>query len=302
MLLFAPPYLHGKYVSSVLSSRWLTAGGPMEHHLREKAAEFLGADYSRVLVAGSATAAAQAIFDLLASQGERAIDITEATWPGVLQTIQHAGLVRGPGARVETDIGGRSWLDPGKGSVVVWDASHSWVYQKNVARFWFASLYPTKLVPAAEGSIIVCRDEADVESLRLWLYCGLTPGAAGQGHLPKVCGRKAGLTAVQAALAVEALELAPAHIEATRNAWFRLVYWAHSLGVPYRNQPMRPYLFQVELPKTTEFGVPVFRERLQKAGIPTAWNFRPAPLVTVPCHAGADPRTVMEACAEVLGL
>jgi len=118
------------------------------------------------------------------------------------------------------------------------------------------------------------------------------------------------MTDVTAALNLEELELAPAHIEDVTNAWSQMRVEADRLGVPYRDQPVRPYLFQVDLSDQPHWsGRPGLREdvgltmeSLRHRNIPTAWNFRPAPLVTVPCHNGADARVVMEAVAEVLGL
>jgi dTDP-4-amino-4,6-dideoxygalactose transaminase len=209
------------------------------------------------------------------------------------QSIRHAGCFRWPelysrepDVVVLTDIGGRRGIDPLpsiQGKVYVHDACHSWMPDP-AAAFGLVSFYPTKLVPGAEGGAVICREEADAEELASWLYCGLVPGSAGQGHQPTRAGRKANMTDVTAALNREALELAPAHIRATGEAWLQLADAAFRRDIPYRYQNERPYLFQVEVP--TQDDVQPLRAGLEAMGVPSAWNFRPSPLVTIPCLPG----------------
>jgi dTDP-4-amino-4,6-dideoxygalactose transaminase len=209
------------------------------------------------------------------------------------QAIQHAGCFifpetydRKPDVRVLTDIGGRRSIDPIQdiqGTVYIHDACHSWMPDP-AAAFGLVSFYPTKLVPGAEGGAVICSHEEAAEELASWLYCGLVPGSAGQGHRPERAGRKANMTDVTAALNREALELAPAHIRATGEAWLQLADAAFRRDIPYRYQNERPYLFQVEVP--FEENVQPFRARLAARGVPSAWNFRPSSLVTIPCLPG----------------
>lgn len=312
MKLFSGPRLTGKHLSRVFASGWYTSGAENQR-VCEHIGGLFDVSVEKVVLFSSATSAFQAICDLWRREGIRDVMVDVATWPGILQALRHSRLrCNGPYTEVGvwTDIGGRRFLTPEPDSIdrcrCAIDASHSWVYQD--CRFWFASAYPTKLIPAAEGGVVVCREEQDAEQLRLFGYCGLRPGGAGNGEKPKVCGRKSNLPDTQAALLLEALELAPAHITKTRDRWCETAEWAQELGVPYRDQPVRPYLFQVEVggvrgelddPEAT---IPLYRALLKEKGIPSAWNFLPAPLLTVPCHREADARKVMTAVAEVLRL
>ena len=282
MKLFDPPRLTGRYLSRVLQSGWLTTG-PRCQELQEAVAERMAVRPDCVVLGASATACWQGVLDL--TQPSR-VHITNATWPGMKQVAEHTNpCVLGNPIFVRTDIGGARCDDAPWGSTVgctVRDACHSWVLD-NSADFTLFSFYPTKLVPGAEGGCVVCRRPQDAERLRLHLYCGLRPGEAGQGRGPVLCGRKANMTDVTAALNLEALELSPAYIKAIGDAWAQLADCARARGLPFRIQLMRPYLFQVELPADQ---VRPTIDALKLLGIPSAWNFPPAGLLTLPCYPG----------------
>lgn len=207
---------------------------------------------------------------------------------------------------VLTDIGGRRPIDAsgpcvsnemttttrGRASefrYYIHDACHSWLPDPN-ADFGLVSFYPTKLVPGAEGGAVFCRNTDDARRLREWLYCGLTPGTAASGICPSVPGRKANMTDVAAELNREALALAPDYICAIEKTWMRMASMAAILGVPYRDQPVRPYLFQIEFGSNSDMvGI---MAAMRRRGISVARNFRPAPLLTVPCYPEMDADTL----------
>lgn len=274
--LFSPPKLSGKYLTDVLASGWLTTG-PMNDRLCVALSEFFEIAPQAIVLCSSATAGFQAILDLL--QPEQVI-IDQATWPGMHHVISHSRSV--PGGRpveVETDIGGRRSLRPPDDRFpthwLIRDACHSWLDDKT-ASFVLLSCYPTKLVPGAEGGVILC-SPAHAEHLRHWVHCGLVPGTGGW-QKPKVSGRKANMTDVQAALNLEALELAPAYMKEIDASWHLLANYCTHYGIPYRDQPIRPYLFQLEVDPTD------YRDLL--AEHQASWNFPPAKLLTVPCFPG----------------
>lgn len=284
-----PPRLQGKYLSGVLSSGWLTTG-PECMKLREALAKRFCLPASRIVLASSATAAFQGVLDCILGRSDY-VRITEATWPGMRQAVLHAGgeCVHGDAeVVVRTDIGGARCDDRPcpAGARYVHDACHSWLPDP-AADFAIASAYPTKLVPGAEGGVVFCAREEDACTLEAHLYCGLRPGGAGEGEEPAVCGRKANMTDVAAALNREALEQFDDYAAAIRESWEWLRLEAAKRGVPYRDQPVRRYLFQVEC-RPSE--VPTFRSRLREVGIPSAWNFRPSGLITLPCGPHVGPK------------
>lgn len=308
MELFQTPRLTGKYLDKVLSSGWYTSG-PMGQRLCDKVAAFLGMGISpdRVVLASSATAGFQAVLDSCRAHGAKTVSITDATWPGMHQAIQHAGLGRAApdgfaDIDVYTDIGGASEIDERDHfpePVKIHDCCHSWL-PAHGRDFYVMSFYPTKLVPGAEGGVVICPYNDVAEEVAARLYCGLEPGAAGQGKEPRFPGRKANMTDVTAALNLEALEVAPYYIKTIGDSWRGLAAEADRRGVIYRAQNIRPYLFQAMVaPKE----VPAIRESLKERGIPSAWNFRPAGLVTLPCFPGMSPAEmaqVITAVREVL--
>lgn len=290
--LFNPPRLSGRYLKDVLSSRWLTTG-PVAAELKKRLGKFLSVPPNRISLASSATAGCQAILDLLSYRGAKTVQVTEATWPGIHQAIRHARLRESKDQSdilILTSIGGSALIDPQERhetSPEIWihDACHSWEVEW-WADWSFMSLYPTKLVPGAEGGVVVAPSEFDARELDLFTYCGLEPGAAGQGRSPSVIGRKTNMTDVQAALAMEALELAPAYIAAIGRSWDKYAELASAGQFSYRGQPLRKYLFQIEAPLEH---VPKIRERLEYWGVPTAWNFWPSGLITLPMYPDMSP-------------
>lgn len=288
--LFSPPKLTGRYLKKVLQSGWLTSG-PTSAEFKKRLGEYLSVSPSRISLASSATAGFQGIVDLLdARLGHHVYSIADATWPGLHQILSRAifshKVVHGEEAKVVvlTSIGGAALIDGARReeeeSIWIHDACHSWL-REWWADWTFMSLYPTKLVPGAEGGVIVAPTDADAAELDRWLYCGLEPGGAGRGHAPSVSGRKANMTDVQAALNMEALELAPAYIDLIQESWGEYSLLAASRGIPYRAQPYRAYLFQIEVPSEKVLDV---MAELAKWGVPSAWNFRPAGLVTLPLY------------------
>ena len=280
--LFAPPKLTGKYLTDVLASGWLTTG-PMNDRLRVALSEFFGVDSMAIVVCSSATAGFQAILDLLQPSFIR---IDTATWPGMHHVISRTNYVPGgPNVEVETDIGGRRLLSPPDprfpAKWVIRDACHSWMDEKERS-FVLMSFYPTKLVPGAEGGVIIC-SPAHAEHLRAWVHCGLVPGTGGW-QKPKLLGRKANMTDVQAALNLEALELAPAYMKEIEISWHLLAGYCQHHGIPYRDQPIRPYLFQLEVDPND------YRDLLEERL--ASWNFPPAKLLTIPCIPGLGSREI----------
>jgi dTDP-4-amino-4,6-dideoxygalactose transaminase len=297
MKLFAPPRLSGKYIDGVLNSGWLTTG-PTCQRLRVAVGEFLKVDPKRVVLAASATAGFQAVLDMLVHRSgyidpPLTVGLTAATWPGMHQAVAHAGaqVAMEPDDRVDvvvlTDIGGSAVApgDPDSNYLddhvqIIHDACHSWNPWRDID-FNLVSFYPTKLVPGAEGGAVVCKNPDDAEALADWLYCGLRPGAAGNGAAPRVPGRKANMSDVTAALNLEALELAPKYIKDIAESWALCRDFLQYRNLKVRDQPVRPYLLQIEVED-----VPTVRNKLKAAGFESAWNFRPAPLVTLPLWPG----------------
>lgn len=306
MKLFQLPLNTAKYLPEVLASGWTTAG-PMCLRLQEKLADFLGCSPACVVLGSSATACWQGILDLLIGQGKRGtVQMTEATFVGIRQVVENTKSAswasHAPGIQVRTDIGGRRCDDPkwAAGAARVADRCHSWLLDET-ADFSLFSFYSTKLVPSgSEGGAVACRSTEDAAQLRLHLYCGMEPGSAGSGRPPAVCGRKASLTDVQAALALEALELAPSYIAAIEKSWGRLSDEAEGQGLPYRQQSIRPYLFQM---CADGKDVQSVRGLLKDQDIPSAWNFPPSSLVTLPCFPGlglAEAYTIVSAALKAL--
>ena len=306
MKLFVPPQLTGKFLSPTLQSGWLTSG-PRCQELKATLATFLQVKAECVVLAGSCTAAWQSLLDMLIKRhGPLSVRMTPATFVGMRHVVD---LTKGAyweqngnaDLHVRVDIGGRRDDDAGWAldAIRIRDAAHSWIVDPE-ARFSLMSMYPTKLVPGPGGGVVVCASEADAAELEYHTYVGLRPGMAGNGDVPQCIGRKAEMNDVSAALALEALELAPNYIAAIEDSWRLLAGAALRCGVPLRAQPLRPYLAQLECPPTR---VPSMRACLGRAGIPTAHAFPPAGLVVLPCYPNMTPdeaRFVIEECARVL--
>lgn len=283
--LFKTPRLTGKYLDRVLKTRWHTTG-PMCQRLQEAVGEFLGVPSKKVVLASSATSAFQGLCYLLREVTNTAfpgIQITDATWPGLLQAAYLAGYVRSvdvPLISVRTCIGGDRSDDCGfQGTYLVEDRCHAWTPKDPAASFAFYSFYPTKLVPGVEGGAIVCANSEHAERLRSYLYCGLQPGAAGKGAHSVISGIKANMTDVTAALNLEALELAPIYMWAlhhTHQKYMRLIRDTFLLP---RAQCVQAYLLQIIVDASH---IPGTMQRLTDCGVASAWNFRPAGLLTLP--------------------
>jgi len=255
----------------------------MARRFREACARHFSISPEHVVLANSATACFQAILDLWSALhvARPTVQITEATWPGLHQVISHSGYWKNSNANivVQTDIGGARCIDnltPTQGSWLVHDVCHSWLPAGGVD-FAFMSCYPTKLVAGAEGGVMLVQNKDHVHMLERLLYCGLTPGKGGP---PVGWGRKANMSDVAAAMNLEALEGMRAYASAIKESWYKLYHVARAEDLTVRGVVTRPYLFQVEVPAAK---IPAVRTRLEKKGIATAWNFPPAPLLTLPC-------------------
>jgi dTDP-4-amino-4,6-dideoxygalactose transaminase len=291
--LFNPPRLTSKYLGSVLASGWLTAGPECEK-LRYELGVFYSWEPSAIVLGASATACWQALLDVV---GAASVDITTATWPGMLNARPYDRGRRAPPpvhVRVDTCIGGSALYDeerrkPHRGlheDYRVLDACHS----AEPDRTYDASLisfYPTKLIPGAEGGALFLERSCSHLALELEmaLNCGQVPAySRGGAALRGGFGRKGNMTDVAAALNREALELSSEYAHQIYCAWCELRRAAEEVDVGYRPQKGRPYLFQMTCPATE---VQAVRGRLaERQGVPSAWNFPPAGLVTLPCFPG----------------
>lgn len=300
--LFRPPRLKGKYLDGVLSSGHLTTG-PMVERLREALGEYFGVFPGLIALGASATACFQALRDHL---DESWFQFDGPTWPLLVQIAHEQGKIRGFACQrvdVVTDIGGTMRL-PGPKWPTSWavhDACHGWTYQH--ADYTLLSFYPTKLCGAAEGGALIFNGpEAGVEAEEVQLL--LNSGIPGAGSAPDYSradprGRKANMTDVQAALALEALEDLPRRKEAARSDWeIAESYFSEFCGdqVTVKPQPIQPYLFQVKCSD-----VPRAIGLLRAAGVGAAWNFPPSQWLTVPMW-GSEPQVpyVVEVVARAL--
>jgi hypothetical protein len=255
----------------------------MCQRFKEACARHFSISPEHVVLANSATSCFQAILDLWSALhvGRPTVKITEATWPGLHQAISHSGYWKNSNANivVKTDIGGARCIDKltsTPGGWLVHDACHSWLPISGVD-FAFMSCYPTKLVAGAEGGVMFVQSKDHVHLLERLLYCGLTPGKGGP---PVGWGRKANMTDVAAALNLEALQGMRDYAKAIEESWYKFYHTAYAAGLSVRQATPRPYLLQVSVPAAK---IPVVRQRLEKKGIATAWNFPPASLLTLPC-------------------
>lgn len=309
--MFSPPKLTGKYLDKVLSSGWYTAG-PMNDRLEEAVGEFWGVGKEHVLLTSSATAACWAVMDWLNYEhpGWARAEVEHATFPGIWMVDRvrpRIGRHRKP-TQILTDIGGARFIDPpgyGPPCVLIHDIAHSWLLRQFThypnwiygrPDYAFASFYPTKLVPGAEGGALYIYNSDEKEEIRWRINCGIVRGKGVDGGVR--WGRPSHMGDVQAALNLEALENAPGYISAVGIEWYSLVEYAKHYNIPYRYQPRRPYLFQVETDKVAEV-----RARLKDFGWPTQHNFPPASLVTLPTNVNmndSDRQLLMADCRRVL--
>lgn len=301
--LFNPPTLTGKYLPRVLKSRWLTTGPECER-LKVDLSRMFHIAPERVVLGSSATALWQAVLDVLQP---RLIALTKKTWPG----IKHALPITFKGANtldLITHLGGAASIDEDEKNIqnVAWtvlDACHSWLPMTPGYDASFTSFYPTKLVPGAEGgALFLHTDRIKTEDIEAAINCGQLPAhKRGTAALTDRFGRKGAMTDVQAALNREALELHDGYYqENVAFGWWKMRAEAEEQRVAFRNQPVRPYLFQVDCPPAR---IPTVRGRLAKQGIPTAWNFPPSGLITIPAHdalSERDCRKIMKTVKECL--
>jgi dTDP-4-amino-4,6-dideoxygalactose transaminase len=283
--MFSPPKLRGKYLDKVLSSGWYTVG-PMNDRLEEAVAEFWGVGKENVLLTSSATAACWAIMDFITrNYCSVGAEITGCTFPGIFMVDRirpRDGLHPRP-VQILTDIGGAHFIDPPgccrRNDWVIHDLAHSWFLREgeNNPDFAFTSFYPTKLAPGAEGGVLYMQCPDVKEQIRWLINCGIVPGSGVDGGVR--WGRPSHMGDVQAALNLEALGNAPNYIAAVYETWEHLAELARHYDIPYRDQPVRPYLFQI---KTDE--VALVRDKLRYYGWCSQHNFPPAPLVTLPTN------------------
>lgn len=295
--LFKPPQLRGKYLSRVLKSRWLTAG-PVCERLREALGEHFEWDAKKIVLANSATAGWQAVLDSFESskREEAHVSIRDDTFAGMFNCVKNS-QPKTP-IRVSTDIGGR------EGGAPFWptnyfkvaDVCHTALLRREAA-VNILSMYPTKPIPGSEGGALFVLDEGFAQYLRQLVDCGFAGWP--RDYSAAVWGRKANMTDVQAALALEALELSDGYMEGLREAWFRMrkVWrqgWAGLWGIEDPvNVYRRPYLFQVELPTGSGLTVAEVQKRLPFA---TGWHFPPNRRLTLPMWPGIPVSAIKRMC------
>lgn len=316
MRLYAPPHLSNVWVDRLrecVESRHLTTG-PVVEELRKDLARRFQYSEDEIVLGNSATNVFRALCMVLSSRGVSGVRWDEPTFPVMKQ---EGTKVLGPdlgewgrpaGLRVHTEIGGVDpRLEPSEDAVFnLLDACHSWA-----PRFRFdgslVSFYPTKLAGGAEGGALFLRDRELAALVQQVVCCGFAPGsqrgvAAGEGRdfSGAVRGIKANMTDVQACFGLGALEHLGANARAIAMTWYGLRgrFEAAGMGHRVRMRTERPYLFQV-----WSGSVSGAREAYARRGVPTGWNFPPAPWVTLPCHGEltrCDLDTIVNASKEVL--
>lgn len=283
--LFDPPKLTGAFVQDVLESRHLTTG-PQVEKLREEIADYWDTKPEQIVLANSATACFQAIYDLLAI-GQTAF--SAPTWPLLPEIAKECAEASDAMAYVKTDIGGRNtfpwqayWNRPGK--IRVRDACHTWAVDKK-ARFSFASFYPTKPAGGAEGGAMWCESEDEAGALQELVNCGFKKSINRiQTRVwdRRLYGRKSNMTDVAAAVnreAFEWLEVGDSKQDAAHEAAWKEIE-KRGIGGSFVDQRGKlPYLLQMKVED-----VPDAREYFAEQGIATGWHFPPAKLVTLPCY------------------
>jgi dTDP-4-amino-4,6-dideoxygalactose transaminase len=303
--LFDPPLLRGVHLPEVLRSKHLTTG-PMVEELRRKLGVKFKVQPDQVVLGSSATACGFAlldwIHDRLMPYGSGGIKWAgKATWPLFRHYAQHSGDYCDLGGFETwwgTDIGG---LAP-EGSplpterrnetqFVIHDACHSCAYRPGPADFILFSFYPTKLTSGAEGGAMICENKDHAAKLQQILDCGYPRkeweemakfGRDWDLRQLHLLARKANMTDVQAAFALEGLDHFNANCARAAVAWHKLkwaVCWRSAKLAQNIIEQECPYLFQIRVAN-----VPRAREWFKAKEIPTAWNFPPAKLVTLPCH------------------
>jgi hypothetical protein len=307
--LFNPIRHTGRFVEKVLASRHLTTGTMVEK-LRNYAVKEFDLEYPEQVVLGSsATSCGFALMDMLKaridrhvkrfSDGARIIWCGEGPWP---LFKQYSSRMFGEGefdimlpeAQISwwTDIGGQSVGSWGKGSNYAYnvhDACHSCRVHPS-SDFTIMSFYPTKFLSGAEGGMVICRDPLLGSELQQILNCGMPSKdweemrrfARSWDHSIHPLARKGNMSDWQAAINIEALEQLSNRKEQIGTAW-RKLFRAVTRRRPQLAEKIKirptPYLFQIRVEDVRKA-----REWFKMQGIPTAWNFKPARLVTIPCH------------------
>lgn len=320
--LFKLPRHSGKYIKGVLKSGWY-APGPLGELLKKKLGEMFTYSPEQIVLTASATASFGAVLGLIRWAGSNLqVAISDHTWAGMYRTLEQEGFHENTAGvadvRVDSDLGGATTHNIPIGPqppFTIQDCSHGWIPRQGYD-FSIASFYPTKLVPGAEGGVIFCKSRENAALLEKQINCGLgalwalpgpghslakVPGRHGQGRAYDVVGhaigRKATMPDLLAAINLEALEGHREYAEGIAKSWRLLEAAAMGLGIRYVFQDVQPYLFQVELPNTPS--VPRARAALLERGVETAWNFPPAPLLTVPCWPGMAFSTAVGIMKEV---
>jgi hypothetical protein len=273
--------LRGKYLGKVLKSRWLTTG-PMCERLKEALAEKFEWEKDRIALANSATACWQALLDdssgLVTQREDTFVSMKDAEADhGVSPSLDSF-------THVHTFLGG---LDAEPAwpafSTEVADCTHIGHPWKD-ADYSLLSFYPTKPIPGAEGGAMFCWSKEAADNLSRLVDCGFS--GQPRNYETRVWGRKANMTDVQAALALEALELSEGYMDGLREAWGRM-----ALDCPgdfnYVDVSDRPYLFQLVLPEGVK--VPEVQKRLS---FPTGWHFPPNRRLTLPLFSGMTDRVI----------
>jgi dTDP-4-amino-4,6-dideoxygalactose transaminase len=303
--LFDPPRLRGTYLAGVLRSKHLTTGPGVEA-LRCALAREFKVTSDRIVLGSSATVCGFVLMEFLKRKhGDIRIEFGGlATWPLFYRYAYRQGFtsvsLRPEAISWWTDIGGRPETRTvyTAGKEVVVDACHSCSYDSSVPwiDFTLMSFYPTKLLAGAEGGLIICEDPQEAMELQQILDCGFDKQSwedmrhsgrswdAGAIHPLAVKGN---MSDVQAAFGLEALENFDLQKRKTTTAWAALHIAITSKFPELDKKVVKQrdmYLFQIRV-KDVERARKWFLEQ----GLPTAWNFPPARLVTIPCHYTSPP-------------
>jgi len=275
--LFKPPRLKGKYLGKVLKSRWLTTG-PMCERLKEALAQKFNWDKDLIVLANSATAGWQAILDHTPSpvwqRWDTFVSMRDAQDAHVEQEMPGWEQIN-----VRTFVGGLEdipeWPYAGLRVADCTHLGHPWTD----VDYSLLSFYPTKPIPGAEGGAVFCKVREDADRLAKLVDCGF--GSQPRDYRTRCWGRKANMTDVQAAFALEALEISDEYMAGLKEAWGRMLEehcrFNYIPGSSFVDVGRRPYLFQLVLPGNRP--IPEVQKMLP---FPTGWHFPPNRRLTLP--------------------